>query len=133
MAWLRLIVALAAIAADGHELGLHGSFATMDAGPDAAVLHALPTLWLRSSWILGILACAGLILVWRVAPISVAPAKLHVGRLGGPGHRGHRIVDEGSGLEYNGTSLNGLFAQRRNLLRPRVQRYARRADRPPRR
>ena len=24
-----------------------------------------------------------------------------------------------SGLEYNGTSLNGLFAQRRNLLRPR--------------
>lgn len=25
---------------------------------------------------------------------------------------------EDSGLEYNGTSLNGLFAQRRNLLRP---------------
>jgi uncharacterized protein len=25
---------------------------------------------------------------------------------------------EGSGLEYNGTDLNGLFAQRRNLLRP---------------
>lgn len=26
---------------------------------------------------------------------------------------------EGSGLEYNGTSLDGLFAQRSNLLRPR--------------
>lgn len=28
------------------------------------------------------------------------------------------VRDEGSGLEYNGTSLNTLFAQRRNLLRP---------------
>ncbi len=28
------------------------------------------------------------------------------------------VRDEGSGLEYNGTSLNSLFAQRRNLLRP---------------
>ncbi|MEO8537030.1 MAG: FAD-dependent oxidoreductase [Betaproteobacteria bacterium] len=28
------------------------------------------------------------------------------------------VRDEASGLEYNGTSLNGLFAQRRNLLRP---------------
>ena len=27
-----------------------------------------------------------------------------------------------SGLEYNGTSLNGLFAQRKNLLRPRFYR-----------
>ena len=27
-----------------------------------------------------------------------------------------------TGLEYNGTSLNGLFAQRRNLLRPRFHR-----------
>ncbi|MFO0901920.1 MAG: FAD-dependent oxidoreductase [Pirellulales bacterium] len=27
-----------------------------------------------------------------------------------------------TGLEYNGTSLNGLFAQRRNLLRPRFYR-----------
>jgi predicted NAD/FAD-binding protein len=28
------------------------------------------------------------------------------------------VRNERSGLEYNGTSLNGLFAQRRNLLRP---------------
>jgi predicted NAD/FAD-binding protein len=28
------------------------------------------------------------------------------------------VRDEGSGLEYNGTSLNAMFAQRRNLLRP---------------
>ena len=28
------------------------------------------------------------------------------------------VHDEVSGLEYNGTSLNSLFAQRRNLLRP---------------
>lgn len=28
------------------------------------------------------------------------------------------VRDEVSGLEYNGTSLNSLFAQRRNLLRP---------------
>jgi predicted NAD/FAD-binding protein len=28
------------------------------------------------------------------------------------------VRDEASGLEYNGTSLNTLFAQRRNLLRP---------------
>jgi predicted NAD/FAD-binding protein len=28
------------------------------------------------------------------------------------------VRDEGSGLEYNGSSLNGLFAQRANLLRP---------------
>jgi predicted NAD/FAD-binding protein len=29
------------------------------------------------------------------------------------------VRDDGTGLEYNGTSMNGLFAQRRNLLRPR--------------
>ena len=28
------------------------------------------------------------------------------------------VRDDASGLEYNGTSLNGLLAQRRNLLRP---------------
>lgn len=28
------------------------------------------------------------------------------------------VRNDASGLEYNGTSLNGLFAQRRNLLRP---------------
>jgi predicted NAD/FAD-binding protein len=29
------------------------------------------------------------------------------------------VRDDASGLEYNGTSCDGLFAQRRNLLRPR--------------
>ena len=29
------------------------------------------------------------------------------------------VRDDASGLEYNGTSLNGLFAQRSNLVRPR--------------
>lgn len=29
------------------------------------------------------------------------------------------VQDEATGLEYNGTSLNSLFAQRRNLFRPR--------------
>jgi len=29
------------------------------------------------------------------------------------------VRNDASGLEYNGTSLDGLFAQRRNLLRPR--------------
>ena len=28
------------------------------------------------------------------------------------------VRDDASGLEYNGTSLNTLFAQRRNLFRP---------------
>jgi len=28
------------------------------------------------------------------------------------------VRNEASGLEYNGTSINTLFAQRRNLLRP---------------
>jgi uncharacterized protein len=32
---------------------------------------------------------------------------------------------ERSGLEYNGSSLNGLFAQRRNLVRPRFWRMVR--------
>ncbi|MHC4830078.1 MAG: NAD(P)/FAD-dependent oxidoreductase [Planctomycetota bacterium] len=32
---------------------------------------------------------------------------------------------EENGLEYNGTSINGLFAQRRNLLRPRFWRMIR--------
>ncbi|MFO0918788.1 MAG: FAD-dependent oxidoreductase [Planctomycetaceae bacterium] len=32
------------------------------------------------------------------------------------------VTDERSGLEYNGGSLNGLFAQRRNLWRPRFYR-----------
>jgi len=32
---------------------------------------------------------------------------------------------ENSGLEYNGTSLNGLFAQRRNLVRPAFYRMLR--------
>ena len=35
------------------------------------------------------------------------------------------VRDEQSGLEYNGTSLNSLFAQRRNLLRPSFWRMIR--------
>jgi len=35
-----------------------------------------------------------------------------------PSHMSFSVRDEASGLEYNGTSLNSLFAQRRNLLRP---------------
>jgi len=35
------------------------------------------------------------------------------------------VRDEGSGLEYNGTDLNRLFAQRRNLLRPSFYRMVR--------
>jgi predicted NAD/FAD-binding protein len=35
------------------------------------------------------------------------------------------VRDEASGLEYNGTTLNSLFAQRRNLLRPRFWRMIR--------
>jgi predicted NAD/FAD-binding protein len=35
------------------------------------------------------------------------------------------VRNEASGLEYNGTSLDGLFAQRRNLLRPSFHRMLR--------
>ncbi len=35
------------------------------------------------------------------------------------------VKDERSGLEYNGTSLNALFAQRRNLISPRFIRMIR--------
>ena len=35
------------------------------------------------------------------------------------------VKDERSGLEYNGTSLNALFAQRSNLVRPRFYRMIR--------
>ncbi len=35
------------------------------------------------------------------------------------------VRDEASGLEYNGTNLDGLFAQRRNLVRPRFLRMLR--------
>ncbi len=35
------------------------------------------------------------------------------------------VKNEASGLEYNGTSLNTLFAQRRNLLRPAFHRMVR--------
>lgn len=35
------------------------------------------------------------------------------------------VRDEASGLEYNGTSINTLFAQRRNLVRPRFLRMVR--------
>lgn len=35
-----------------------------------------------------------------------------------PSEMSFSVRDERTGLEYNGTSWNGLFAQRRNLLRP---------------
>ncbi|GAB4234501.1 MAG: FAD-dependent oxidoreductase [Acidobacteriota bacterium] len=35
-----------------------------------------------------------------------------------PSSMSFSVRDDDSGLEYNGTSLNALFAQRRNLLRP---------------
>jgi predicted NAD/FAD-binding protein len=35
-----------------------------------------------------------------------------------PSHMSFSVRDERSGLEYNGTSVNSLFAQRRNLVRP---------------
>lgn len=42
-----------------------------------------------------------------------------------PTEMGFSVRDATSGLEYNGTSLNGLFAQRRNLFRPRFHRMLR--------
>jgi predicted NAD/FAD-binding protein len=36
-----------------------------------------------------------------------------------PSSMSFSVRNDSTGLEYNGTSLNGLFAQRRNLLRPR--------------
>ena len=39
-----------------------------------------------------------------------------------PTTMGFSVRDQQSNLEYNGHSLNGLFAQRRNLLRPRFYR-----------
>ena len=35
-----------------------------------------------------------------------------------PSDMSFSLVDEAAGLEYNGTSINGLFAQRRNLISP---------------
>jgi len=42
-----------------------------------------------------------------------------------PSSMSFSVRNERSGLEYNGTSLNGLFAQRRNLLRPAFHRMIR--------
>ena len=42
-----------------------------------------------------------------------------------PSHMSFSVRDEASGLEYNGTSLNSLFAQRRNILRPSFWRMIR--------
>jgi len=39
-----------------------------------------------------------------------------------PSHMSFSVRDELSGLEYNGTTMNSLFAQRRNLLSPRFYR-----------
>lgn len=36
-----------------------------------------------------------------------------------PSDMSFSLVDEAAGLEYNGTSINGLFAQRRNMLSPK--------------
>ena len=42
-----------------------------------------------------------------------------------PSHMSFSVMCDRSGLEYNGTSLNTLFAQRRNLLRPSFWRMLR--------
>jgi len=42
-----------------------------------------------------------------------------------PAPMGFSVRDEASGLEYNGASVNRLFAQRGNLLRPRFLRMVR--------
>ncbi|MEQ1600341.1 MAG: FAD-dependent oxidoreductase [Methylophilaceae bacterium] len=42
-----------------------------------------------------------------------------------PSHMSFSVRCEKSGLEYNGTNLNSLFAQRRNLLRPEFYRMIR--------
>ena len=42
-----------------------------------------------------------------------------------PSNMSFSVRDEQTGLEYNGTSLNSLFAQRRNLVRPRFLRMIR--------
>jgi uncharacterized protein len=42
-----------------------------------------------------------------------------------PSAMGFSVRNETSGLEYNGTTLNSLFAQRRNLLRPSFHRMLR--------
>ncbi len=42
-----------------------------------------------------------------------------------PSHMSFSVRDERTGLEYNGTSLNTLFAQRANLLRPSFWRMLR--------
>jgi predicted NAD/FAD-binding protein len=39
-----------------------------------------------------------------------------------PSNMSFSVQDERTGLEYNGTTLNSLFAQRRNLFRPRFYR-----------
>ena len=41
-----------------------------------------------------------------------------IGIEGRPTSMSFSVQCKASGLEYNGSSLNGLFAQRRNLLRP---------------
>ena len=42
-----------------------------------------------------------------------------------PSNMSFSVRNEASGLEYNGTNLDGLFAQRRNLLRPSFHRMLR--------
>ncbi len=49
----------------------------------------------------------------------------HLGVASQPTTMSFSVRDERSGVEYNGTDLNRLFAQRRNLLRPSFHRMVR--------
>ena len=60
----------------------------------------------------------------RTYPSFVALLK-ELGVASQPTPMSFSVRNEASGLEYNGTSLNGLFAQRRNLLRPSFHRMLR--------
>ncbi|MGH8732328.1 MAG: NAD(P)/FAD-dependent oxidoreductase, partial [Burkholderiales bacterium] len=60
---------------------------------------------------------------WTYPSFIELLAELGVGSQ--PSHMSFSVRCERSGLEYNGTSLNSLFAQRRNLLRPSFHRMLR--------
>ena len=48
-----------------------------------------------------------------------------IGQASKPTEMSFSVHDAGGRIEYNGSSLNGLFAQRRNLLRPSFYRMVR--------
>ena len=48
-----------------------------------------------------------------------------IGQASRPSEMSFSVQSHGDGLEYSGSSLNTLFAQRRNLLRPRFYRMIR--------